>query len=417
MDASTILALALGLVLGGLAVAFSAHRARRRERALAAEWHTRAEAAEYRYRTVVEELGDGVLLIGETGEVVTANPSAERMFGAAPGGLIGLPAERLRSRWIAHDGTAAPAELAFDGRAIAALDGGLPRADGTVMWARLSVRPIIDRRGPGPFPMLVSLADVTPQRESAAALSAAHRELERRATDLERSNAELEQFAYVASHDLSEPLRMVTSYLQLLRRRYRGQLDGDADEFIDYAVDGAGRMRDLIDDLLTYSRVGRSASAAEPVDLEAVAAGTLRALAAAAADAGAEVRIGPLPTVVGDEVQLGQLLQNLIANALKFRAPDRPAWVRVSGERFVGGWALAVADNGIGVDPAHEDRIFKMFQRLHTRDAYEGTGIGLAVCRRIVEQHGGRIWLEPTPGGGATFRFTLPDRAPAGAAA
>jgi len=248
-------------------------------------------------------------------------------------------------------------------------------------------------------------------------LSETNAELRTANVELQRSNAELEQFAYVASHDLSAPLRAVAGFSQLLAVRYRGRLDANADEFITHMQEGVDRMQRIIDDLLTYSRVGRSASAAEPVDLEAVAAGTLRALAAAAADAGAEVEIGPLPTVVGDEVQLGQLLQNLISNALKFRAPDRPARVRVSGERFVGGWALAVADNGIGVDPAHEDRIFKMFQRLHTRDAYEGTGIGLAVCRRIVEQHGGRIWLEPTPGGGATFRFTLPDRAPAGAAA
>jgi len=237
----------------------------------------------------------------------------------------------------------------------------------------------------------------------------AERILQERARELGRSNAELEQFAYVASHDLSEPLRMVSSYLQLLRRRYRGALDEDADTFIDFAVDGAARMRDLIDDLLTYSRVGRDGIEPGQVDLQNAVAGTLRSLSAAVDQAGATVEVAELPWVTGDPAGLGQLLQNLMANALKFRAPDRPAHVQVEAQRFIGGWCVAVADNGIGIDPEHADRIFKMFQRLHTRDAYEGTGIGLAVCRRIVERHGGRIWVEPTQGGGATFRFTLPD--------
>jgi light-regulated signal transduction histidine kinase (bacteriophytochrome) len=253
------------------------------------------------------------------------------------------------------------------------------------------------------------MADVSAQRDGARALTAAHLELERRAGDLERSNAELEQFAYVASHDLSEPLRMVSSYLQLLRRRYRGALDDDADTFIDFAVDGAARMRDLIDDLLTYSRVGRDGVEPGQVDLQEAVAGTLRSLSAAIDDAGATVDVAELPWVTGDRAGLGQVLQNLMANALKFRAPDRSAQVQVDAQRFIGGWCVTVADNGIGIAPEHADRSFKMFQRLHTRDAYEGTGIGLAVCRRIVERHRGRIWVEPTPGGGATFRFTLPD--------
>jgi PAS domain S-box-containing protein len=241
----------------------------------------------------------------------------------------------------------------------------------------------------------------------------AERALEERARELERSNAELEQFAYVASHDLSEPLRMVSSYLQLLRRRYHGQLDADADAFIDYAVDGSSRMRDLIDDLLTYSRAGRGDQPLVPVDSGAVAewaAGGVRAVVG-----GREVRvtIGELPTVLGDRQQLGQLFQNLIGNAVKFVPEDRMPEIEVGAERDGDRWRFHISDNGIGLDPAHAERIFRMFQRLHTRDDYPGTGIGLAIAKKVVERHGGTIWAEPRPGGGCRFSFTLPAAEPA----
>jgi PAS domain S-box-containing protein len=231
----------------------------------------------------------------------------------------------------------------------------------------------------------------------------AERALEERARELERSNAELEQFAYVASHDLSEPLRMVTSYLQLLRRRYHGRLDPDADAFIDYAVDGAGRMRDLIDDLLTYSRAGRGDGPLGPVDSRAVAE-----FAASTVEREAEIRIGAMPTVLGDRQQLGQLFQNLIGNAVKFVPDDRAPAIDVSAERDGAMWRFSICDNGIGLDAAHAERIFRMFQRLHTRDDYPGTGIGLAIAKKVVERHGGTIWAEPRPEGGSCFSFTLP---------
>ena len=244
-------------------------------------------------------------------------------------------------------------------------------------------------------------------RAIADELAETNLELERRATELARSNAELEQFAYVASHDLSEPLRMVTSYLQLLERRYDDALDQDAHEFIGYAVDGASRMRGLIDDLLLFSRAGRAERRSEPVDLAVTADVALRSLAAALEEAGGAVEVEDLPTVAGDPTQLSQLFQNLVANAIKFRG-DQPPRVRISAQEEGPGWRVAIADNGIGIDPAHGERIFKMFQRLHTRDAYDGNGIGLALCRKIVERHGGRIWHEPEPGGGSRFVFTLP---------
>ncbi len=238
-------------------------------------------------------------------------------------------------------------------------------------------------------------------------LREAHAELERRATHLARSNRELQEFTAVASHDLSEPLRMVTGYLRLLERRTADKLTDDERQFVAYATDGADRMRGLIDDLLTYSRVERDTFAPAAVDLAQVAETTLRGLEAAVADAGADVRVGPLPTVTGDAGQLGQLLQNLVANALKFHRPGVPPTVTIDAVADGDEWTVTVADDGIGIHPEQLERVFQMFQRLHSRDEYEGTGIGLAVCRRIVERHGGRLWAQERPGGGTQMRFTL----------
>jgi signal transduction histidine kinase len=231
--------------------------------------------------------------------------------------------------------------------------------------------------------------------------------LEAQALELNRSNAELEQFAYVASHDLQEPLRKVASFCQALERRYRGQLDERADQYIEFAVDGSKRMQILINDLLAFSRVGRSGREHEPVDLGEVLADARSSLSRALEEAGAEVIAPSLPVVLGERALLVSLFQNLIGNAVKFRAAEAPV-VRFSVQREGSEWHFSCTDNGIGVDPEYAERIFVIFQRLHTKEAYPGTGIGLAMCRKIIEYHGGRMWLDAEHSPGAQFRFTLP---------
>jgi PAS domain S-box-containing protein len=235
----------------------------------------------------------------------------------------------------------------------------------------------------------------------------AEEQLKRTLSELERSNKELEQFAYVASHDLQEPLRMVASYTQLLAQRYEGQLDDKAKKFIDYAVDGAVRMQRLINDLLAYSRLNTQGKTPEKVDSHAVLGEALRNLSTAIEENRAIVINDDLPIVRADATQLLQLFQNLIGNAIKFRSGESPR-IQVSACDLGREWRFSVKDNGIGIDPQFADKVFVIFQRLHTRQEYSGTGIGLAICKRIVERHGGRIWFESEPGKGSTFYFTLP---------
>ena len=272
------------------------------------------------------------------------------------------------------------------------------RKDGKIIDVQLSSAPI----DPEDLSLGVTFTalDITERKEAESALA-------RKTDELACSNAELEQFAYVASHDLQEPLRMVSSYVQLLARRYKDRLDSDADDFINFAVDGANRMQALIKDLLAYSRVGTKGKSLEPTSCETVLDLTLANLQFAIEENSARVTHDPLPTVLADQSQLVQLFQNLIANAIKFRGEEAPH-VHLAAEKHEGGWLFSIRDNGIGIDEEYGERIFEIFQRLHGRDDYSGTGIGLAICKKIVDCHGGRIWVTSNPGGGSAFYFTLP---------
>jgi light-regulated signal transduction histidine kinase (bacteriophytochrome) len=232
-------------------------------------------------------------------------------------------------------------------------------------------------------------------------------QLRERAAELSQSNRDLEQFAYVASHDLQEPLRKVASFCQLLEQRYKGELDERADQYIAFAVDGAKRMQQLINDLLAFSRVGRSTMEFTDVSLDGCLDAALENLSPAIEAADAEVVRSPLPVIPGDGGLLTQLFQNLVANSVKFRG-TAPLQVEITAERRGSSWELCCADNGIGIDAQYADRIFVIFQRLHAKEEYEGTGIGLALCKRIVEHHGGAIRLDPLHSPGAAFRVTLP---------
>jgi PAS domain S-box-containing protein len=273
------------------------------------------------------------------------------------------------------------------------------RKDGTLFEVEVGASMIVDQTNQ-PLGMMATFKDITERKRAEEALKKTH-------ADLERSNTDLEQFAYVASHDLQEPLRMVSSFTQLLGQRYKGKLDGDADEFIGFAVDGANHMQRLINDLLTFSRIGTRGQLPEAIPSDTALDRALDNLKLAIEESQAVVEREPLPTVAADDVQLIQVFQNLIANAIKFRG-DEPPRIRIAAEARGKEWVFSVRDNGIGIDPQYLERIFIIFQRLHERGKYPGTGIGLAICKKIVQRHGGRIWVESEPGKGSTFYFSLP---------
>jgi PAS domain S-box-containing protein len=349
-----------------------------------------------RYRALVANLPDTVVTLFDTDlRLLVAEGAQLTRRGLDPEAYAGrrleetMPAEQLAKIMPRY-------RAALEGEP-QAFDVGTP--DGRVIY-RVQAVPLYDEEGHLLGGLSVS-RDVTEARIHERALAS-------RADELERSNAELAQFAYVASHDLSEPLRMVSSYLQLLRRRYHGQIDEDADAFIDYAVEGAQRMRTLIEDLLAYSRAGRSERPHAPVDTAGIVADVAETLRVQAREDAPTIEWADLPVVTGDGIQLAQLFQNLIGNGVKFVAPGVRPRVRVRAQREGVHWRFAVEDNGIGIDPRQLERVFGMFQRLHTRDEFEGTGIGLAIAKKVVEHHGGTIWAAGGEQGGTRFEFTLP---------
>src|SRR3972149_4786410 len=272
------------------------------------------------------------------------------------------------------------------------------RKDGSRVDVSLTISPILDADGVITGASTIA-RDVTARKRAEAPA--------RQTEELARSNADLEQFAYVASHDLQEPLRMVTGYCDLLQRRYKGKLDADADDFITFAVEGAKRMQELVRGLLAYPRVGPHGQTLELVDAKAAFDRAVANLSLAVQESGGTLTHGPLPAVMADPSQLEHLFQNLIGNALKFKG-DEPPRVDVHAVRQADMWHFSVKDNGIGIDQRYTEKVFAIFQRLHGRGKYPGTGLGLAICKKIVERHGGRIWFESQAGHGTTFYFTLP---------
>ncbi len=353
---------------------------------------TQRRIAEERFQRVVEASPTGMAMVSPEGKILLVNAQVEALFGYTRDELVGQSIEKLvpprfRAAHPAHRQTyltdATPRAMGA-GRDLFGL-----RKDGSEFVVEIGLNPIETMDGKA---IMASIIDIT--------------ERKRIEDELRRSNAELEQFAYIASHDLQEPLRMVASYTELLGDRYRGTLDEKADKYIHYAVDGAKRMQRLVTDLLAYSRVGSQGKALVPVSSANVVQSVLEMLAPTLDAVGGTVEVSALPDVLADEGQLRLLFQNLIGNALKFRG-DAPPVVRVEARRVEDRWLFSVADNGIGIDMKYADRIFLMFQRLHERGKFEGSGIGLAIAQRIAERHGGRIRLASKLGLGSTFSFSL----------
>jgi PAS domain S-box-containing protein len=372
----------------------------RRSRAAQQKAQDEAMATRLYLASIVESSEDAIISKSLDSTIRTWNRGATKLLGYEPEEVIGRPVTILIPPDHHNEEPAILARVTRGDR-IAHYETVRVRKDGTLVDVSLSVSPIRDASGHVVGAAKI-LRDISERKR-------AEQELAERARRLAQSNEELEQFAYVASHDLQEPLRMVSSYTQLLARRYSDKLDDNAREFIRYAVEGATRMQVLINDLLAYSRLDTRGSRVAPTSSQGSLERALANLRLAIEESQAVVTHGPLPTVPADAVQLTQLFQNLIGNALKFRGAEPPQ-VDVSAERSDDHWVFAVRDNGIGIDPSYAERIFVIFQRLHGRADYPGTGIGLAICKKIVERHGGRIWLDVASGPGATFRFTLPAR-------
>ncbi len=394
----------------------------------------RLKASLDRMAGLMDVLPVGFVVSSPEGRMLEANAAALKMFGYdSRYEFLGLPAHTHYVDISNRAFIVGEMEIGL----VKESELRLRRKDGTVFWA--SVSGVAQTVPSGGRQLIVALEDITERRRADEAIRLLNEELEQRVADrtlrlesinhelkreigereraeealarysseLERSNAELGQFAYIASHDLQEPLRMVTSYLQLLAQRYQGQFDSSADEFIAYAVDGAARMQTLINDLLAYSRVGTRGRPFEPTETQSVLEQALSNLRLAVQESGALITHDPMPPLLGDETQLVQLFQNLISNALKFRRGIPPT-VHVGVVERDGDWLFSVRDNGIGIDPQYAERIFVIFQRLHRGRDYRGTGMGLAICRKILERHGGRIWVESQLGEGSTFYFTMP---------
>ncbi|HEY7588749.1 MAG TPA: PAS domain S-box protein [Thermoplasmata archaeon] len=360
--------------------------------------HKQAEEIRSRLSAIVESSEDAIFSKTLDGIIVTWNRGAERMYGYTSEEAIGKNVSMLAPK-DRIDEIPQLLQRVKAGEAVPHSETIRLRKDRTPIHVSVSMSPIRDASG--------RIAGVSTIARDITERKRAEEQIARQAKELARSNSELEQFAYVASHDLQEPLRMVASYTELIAKRYKGKLDAEADEFISYAVDGANRMRALINDLLVYSRVGTRGRESAPTSLQVVLDEALSNLQVAIRESGAEITHNAMPIVMADGSQLVLVFQNLIGNAIKFRR-ESPPRVHVAAQQKGDEWILSVRDNGIGIDPRYFHRLFTMFQRLHARNEYPGTGIGLAIVKKVVERHLGRVWVESEPGQGSTFYFTIP---------
>ena len=373
---------------------------------LASEAALRLTEERHRMAVEVAEMGTWTMNLA-SGEITWSDEFA-RLYGFSPSDTP--TREEIVSRIPIEErqriGDAVKA--AVEGRAPYDVEYRIMWPDGSIR--RLASRARLHREIEGtPIDLQGVIMDVT-ERRQIEDLKAQREAEQRRAEALQRSNDELQQFAYVAAHDLQEPLRMVASYTQLLGQRYKGRLDNDADDFIAFAVDGARRMQMLISDLLAYCRVETAGKALVEIPSRDAFDEAVRNLEGSIEESAAKITCDPLPLVMADRTQLVQLFQNLVGNAIKYRTSERPD-IHVSARRGrPNEWIFSIRDNGIGIDPKYSERIFLMFQRLHSRDEYSGTGIGLTLCKKIAERHGGRIWVEPNEGPGSTFHVALPER-------
>lgn len=372
-----------------IAVFTELYRKTRQVEHLRAAAELRAEGLERRLAGLLNRLDVGVFRSDLDGQVREANPAFRRLLGLAEA----APLPRMQELFADPDEERELHRRLLVGGGVQDAEVRLRRANGSLFWAALT-----GTASEGSADGL--LADITDRKE-------AERLLACKAAELERSNASLEQFACIASHDLQEPLRMISSYSSLIATHYHERLDERARKYLGYAIEGATRMRSLVSGLLAFSRVGREQNEHAAIDTAALVAEVVAEQRATLDDAGGAVTVGSLPPVEGDRILVGQLLRNLLGNAIKFRGTV-PLRVAIAGERDGDQVRMHVADNGIGIAPEFHERIFGIFQRLHPRDEFPGTGIGLALCRRVVEHHGGRIRVESAPGSGARFVFTLP---------
>jgi PAS domain S-box-containing protein len=357
---------------------------------------------EGRYRGLLEAAPDAMVVVNQGGEIVLLNVQAEKQFGYSRDELLGVEVKNIIPEGFAErliaDGTRTAAE-ALAQQIGTGIELYGRRKDGNEFPIEIMLSPLESAEG---ILVTAAIRDISMRK-------AAEKHLAGMVRELKRSNDELGQFAYVASHDLQEPLRMVASYTQLLAKRYKGRLDSDADEFIAYAVDGSNRMQGLIRDLLAYSRAGAAVKVLHEISSESALKEALRNLRATIGESGAVVTHDVLPAITADDTQLAQLFQNLVGNAIKYRSAEAPR-VHVSATKNGGKeWVFSVRDNGMGIDPQYFERIFVLFQRLHGRKDFKGTGIGLAICKKILERLGGRIWVESQPQKGSTFYFALPE--------